>query len=126
MLEQPVCIHEDSGAIRLSYVLAYRRCVSPGILRWRSSSEAYNGSSPVIPVDKFLVSKEAFRHSRIWGNVVRLSVSAIYDEHQKEKIRKRRLFTPLRRDWRGPLHRLMVFLPPHQLVLELHLMMAHW
>ncbi|KAH0858874.1 hypothetical protein HID58_087135, partial [Brassica napus] len=38
----------------------------------------------------FLVSKEALRHSHIWGNVVRLSVSAIYDEHQKAKTQKRR------------------------------------
>ncbi|KAF3486187.1 hypothetical protein F2Q69_00053071 [Brassica cretica] len=37
----------------------------------------------------FLVSKEALRHSRIWGNMVRLSVSAIYDEHQKAKTWKR-------------------------------------
>ncbi|KAH0862673.1 hypothetical protein HID58_079884 [Brassica napus] len=40
----------------------------------------------------FLVSKEALRHSRIWGNMVRLSVSAIYDEHQKAKTWKRRPF----------------------------------
>ncbi|KAF3552603.1 hypothetical protein DY000_02006917 [Brassica cretica] len=46
----------------------------------------------------FLVSKEALHHSRIWGNVVRLSVSAIYDEHQKAKTRKMRPFyTPLPR-----------------------------
>ncbi|KAH0867573.1 hypothetical protein HID58_074595, partial [Brassica napus] len=43
----------------------------------------------------FLVSKEALRHSRVWGNVVRLPVSAIYDEHQEAKTRKRRpLYTP--------------------------------
>ncbi|KAF3592587.1 hypothetical protein DY000_02021853 [Brassica cretica] len=40
----------------------------------------------------FLVSKEALRHSPIWGNMVRLSVSAIYDEHQKAKTWKRRPF----------------------------------
>ncbi|KAH0883905.1 hypothetical protein HID58_060001 [Brassica napus] len=37
----------------------------------------------------FLVSKEALHHSRVWGNIVRLSLSAIYDEHQKAKTRKR-------------------------------------
>ncbi|KAH0898754.1 hypothetical protein HID58_048322, partial [Brassica napus] len=43
----------------------------------------------------FLVSKEALRHSRVWGNVVRLPVSAIYEEHQKVKTRKRSpLYTP--------------------------------
>ncbi|CDY08695.1 BnaC03g54870D [Brassica napus] len=30
------------------------------------------------------------RHSRVWGNMVKLPVSAIYDEHQKAKTRKRR------------------------------------
>ncbi|KAF3559203.1 hypothetical protein F2Q69_00012934 [Brassica cretica] len=46
----------------------------------------------------FLVSKEALRHSRVWGNIVRLSLSAIYDEHQKAKTRKRRPFySPLPR-----------------------------
>ncbi|KAL0749422.1 hypothetical protein Bca101_031425 [Brassica carinata] len=33
------------------------------------------------------------------GNVVRLSVSAIYGEYQKAKMRKMRPFIPLRRDW---------------------------
>ncbi|KAF3532094.1 hypothetical protein DY000_02039916 [Brassica cretica] len=55
-------------------------CVSSGFLCWRSSSEAYNGSSLVISMGDFP------------GNVVRLSVSAIYDEHQKAKTRKRRPF----------------------------------
>uniref|UniRef100_A0A0D3BUV3 Uncharacterized protein n=1 Tax=Brassica oleracea var. oleracea TaxID=109376 RepID=A0A0D3BUV3_BRAOL len=46
----------------------------------------------------FLVSKKALRHSRVWGNIVRLSLSAIYDEHQKAKTRKRRPFySPLPR-----------------------------
>ena len=64
----------------------------------------------------FLMSKEALRHSRVWGelpffgffllplflliflcclssgNVARLSVSIIYDEYQKAKTRKRRPF----------------------------------
>ncbi|KAF3550910.1 hypothetical protein DY000_02007494 [Brassica cretica] len=43
----------------------------------------------------FLVSKKALRQSRVWGNTVKLPVSAIYDEHQKAKTRKRRpLYTP--------------------------------
>ncbi|KAL0854258.1 hypothetical protein Bca101_059410 [Brassica carinata] len=40
----------------------------------------------------FLTSKEALCHSHVWGNVVRLSVSAVYDEYQKGKTRKRRPF----------------------------------
>ncbi|KAG5397452.1 hypothetical protein IGI04_019266 [Brassica rapa subsp. trilocularis] len=56
------------------------RCVSSGFLCWRSSSEASNGSSSMIPMGDFS------------GNMVRLSVSAIYDEHQKAKTRKRRPF----------------------------------
>ncbi|KAF3507806.1 hypothetical protein F2Q69_00007409 [Brassica cretica] len=63
----------------------------------------------------FLMSKEALRHSRVWGEIpffgffllpflllifravflqgtARLSVSIIYDEYQKAKIRKRRPF----------------------------------
>ncbi|KAF3557670.1 hypothetical protein F2Q69_00012703 [Brassica cretica] len=47
----------------------------------------------------FLVSREALRHSRVWGkpfrvwgNAVRYPVSVIYDEYQKVKTRKRRLF----------------------------------
>ncbi|KAF3603327.1 hypothetical protein F2Q69_00035032 [Brassica cretica] len=35
-----------------------------------------------------LVSREALRHSRVWGNVARLLVSVIYDEYQKAKARK--------------------------------------
>ncbi|KAF3561805.1 hypothetical protein DY000_02014990 [Brassica cretica] len=56
------------------------------------------------------------------GNVVRLSVSAIYDEYQKAKMRKMRPFIPLRRDWLGLLRRLLVFLPLRQLVRD---MVAH-
>uniref|UniRef100_A0A0D2ZQR4 Uncharacterized protein n=1 Tax=Brassica oleracea var. oleracea TaxID=109376 RepID=A0A0D2ZQR4_BRAOL len=43
----------------------------------------------------FLVSREALRHSRVWGNAVRSLVSVIYDEYLKVKARKRRLsYTP--------------------------------
>ncbi|KAF2616084.1 hypothetical protein F2Q70_00011314 [Brassica cretica] len=43
----------------------------------------------------FLMSREALRHSRVWGNVARLPVSLVYDEYQKVKARKRRLsYTP--------------------------------
>ncbi|KAL0749634.1 hypothetical protein Bca101_031637 [Brassica carinata] len=43
----------------------------------------------------FLVSREALRHSHVWGNTVRSSVSIIYDEYQKVKTRKRHLsYTP--------------------------------
>ncbi|KAL0742418.1 hypothetical protein Bca4012_083931 [Brassica carinata] len=40
----------------------------------------------------FPMSKEALCHSRIWGNVMRLSMSGAYDEYQKGKTRKRRPF----------------------------------
>ncbi|KAL0771845.1 hypothetical protein Bca101_036996 [Brassica carinata] len=39
----------------------------------------------------FLVSREAFRHTRIWGNVTRSPASVVFDEYQKVKARKRRL-----------------------------------
>nr|VDD54717.1 unnamed protein product [Brassica oleracea] len=47
----------------------------------------------------FLVSREALRHSRVWGFVsfilARLPVSVVYDEYQKAKVRKQRLsYTP--------------------------------
>ncbi|KAF3542571.1 hypothetical protein DY000_02006502 [Brassica cretica] len=43
----------------------------------------------------FLMSREALRHSRVWGNVARLPVSVVNDEYQKVKARKRRLsYTP--------------------------------
>uniref|UniRef100_A0A0D2ZSC6 Uncharacterized protein n=2 Tax=Brassica TaxID=3705 RepID=A0A0D2ZSC6_BRAOL len=51
-----------------------------GFLCWKSSSEAYNGTSPAISMGDFS------------GNMVRLSVSAIYDEHQKAKTWKRHPF----------------------------------
>ncbi|KAF3535072.1 hypothetical protein F2Q69_00022637 [Brassica cretica] len=31
----------------------------------------------------FLMSREALRHSRVWGNMARLLISVIYDEYQK-------------------------------------------
>ncbi|KAF3609661.1 hypothetical protein DY000_02048795 [Brassica cretica] len=74
----------DGGAVRcLSMRHIWKQasgvCVPPGFLCWRSSSKAYNGSSSTIPM----------------GNVVNLPVSAIYDEQQKAKTRKRRpLYTP--------------------------------
>ncbi|KAF2614979.1 hypothetical protein F2Q70_00011466 [Brassica cretica] len=59
------------------------RRVSSGFLCWRSGSEAYNGSSSAILMGNFP------------GNVVKLLISAIYDEHQKVKTQKRRpLYTP--------------------------------
>ncbi|KAF3593360.1 hypothetical protein DY000_02020580 [Brassica cretica] len=43
----------------------------------------------------FLVSREALRHSSVWGNVTRSPVSVVYDEYQKVKARKRCLsYTP--------------------------------
>ncbi|KAF3561675.1 hypothetical protein DY000_02014427 [Brassica cretica] len=39
----------------------------------------------------FLVSREALRHSCVWGNVARSLASVIFDEYQKVKARKRRL-----------------------------------
>ncbi|KAF3489925.1 hypothetical protein F2Q69_00053068 [Brassica cretica] len=82
----PLVEEPSRGAIQLSYILAYHRCISSGFLCWRSNSEAYNRSSPKIPMGDFS------------GSVVRLSVSAIYDEDQKAKTRTRRPFyTPLPR-----------------------------
>ncbi|KAH0903353.1 hypothetical protein HID58_042856 [Brassica napus] len=46
----------------------------------------------------FLVSNEALHHSRVWGNMVRLSVSAIYDEHIRLKLERGVLFIPHRED----------------------------
>ncbi|KAF2584774.1 hypothetical protein F2Q70_00035789 [Brassica cretica] len=66
--------------------LGTRRCVSSGFLCWRSISEAYNGSSSIIPMGDFSGEQGGL------ANMVRLSVSAIYDEHQKAKTRKRRPF----------------------------------
>ncbi|KAH0867138.1 LOW QUALITY PROTEIN: hypothetical protein HID58_074160 [Brassica napus] len=69
--------------------------VSPGFLCWRSSGDAYNGNSSAIRWVTFLVSREALRHSRVWGNVTRSPVSVVYDEYQKVKARKRCLsYTP--------------------------------
>ncbi|KAH0898490.1 hypothetical protein HID58_048058 [Brassica napus] len=73
-------------------------CVPPGFLCWRSSSEAYNGSSSTIPM------------GHLFGNLARLLVSVVYEEYQKAKARKRRpSYTPLPRLARL-LYRLMVFL----------------
>ncbi|KAL0771606.1 hypothetical protein Bca101_036757 [Brassica carinata] len=59
------------------------RCIPHGFLCWRSSREAYNGSSSTIPMGDFS------------GNVARLPVSVVYDEYQKAKARKwRPSYTP--------------------------------
>ncbi|KAF3522815.1 hypothetical protein F2Q69_00048817 [Brassica cretica] len=43
----------------------------------------------------FLVSREALRHSRVWGNMTRSLASVVFDEYQKVKARKRHLsYTP--------------------------------
>ncbi|KAL0759193.1 hypothetical protein Bca101_075343 [Brassica carinata] len=39
----------------------------------------------------FLVSREALRHSRVWGNVTRSPALVVFDEYQKVRARKRRL-----------------------------------
>ncbi|KAG2247511.1 hypothetical protein Bca52824_087139 [Brassica carinata] len=79
-LEQPVRVREGPRAAWLSYVLA---CIPPGFLRWKSRSEACNGSSSMIPMGD------------LPGNVARLPVSVVYDEYQKAKARKRRpSYTP--------------------------------
>ncbi|KAL0815803.1 hypothetical protein Bca101_072247 [Brassica carinata] len=76
-----VKIHEPAG-----YPTSWRivgKCVPSGFLCWRSSSEAYNGSSLTIPMRD------------LFGNVARLPVSVVYDEYQKAKAWKRRLsYTP--------------------------------
>uniref|UniRef100_A0A0D3BUN3 Uncharacterized protein n=1 Tax=Brassica oleracea var. oleracea TaxID=109376 RepID=A0A0D3BUN3_BRAOL len=42
-----------------------------------------------------LVSREALRHSRVWGNMTRSPASVVFDEYQKFRARKRRLsYTP--------------------------------
>ncbi|KAF3523523.1 hypothetical protein F2Q69_00047196 [Brassica cretica] len=83
ILQPPVRAREDSGASGLPYVLAYRGCVSPGFLRWRSSGKVYNGNSSAIPLGD------------LSGNVARSPASVVYDEYQKVKARKRRLsYTP--------------------------------
>ncbi|KAF2546184.1 hypothetical protein F2Q70_00022305 [Brassica cretica] len=82
-------VEEPSRGIRGNYPFGdgwNNRCISSDILCWRSSSEAYNGSSPAIPMGDFS------------GNVVRLSVSAVYDEHHKAKTRKMRPFYTPRQD----------------------------
>ncbi|KAF3568332.1 hypothetical protein DY000_02015609 [Brassica cretica] len=71
--------------VKIQEPVGYATCVSPGFLCWRSSGETYNGNSLAIPWVTFLVSREALRHSRIWGNMARSPVSVIYDEYQKTK-----------------------------------------
>ncbi|KAG5397487.1 hypothetical protein IGI04_019301 [Brassica rapa subsp. trilocularis] len=67
----------------LMFSFCFVRCVPPGFLCWRSSSEAYNRSSLTIPMGD------------LPGNVARLPVSVVYDEYQKAKARKRRpSYTP--------------------------------
>uniref|UniRef100_A0A0D2ZQE7 Uncharacterized protein n=1 Tax=Brassica oleracea var. oleracea TaxID=109376 RepID=A0A0D2ZQE7_BRAOL len=39
----------------------------------------------------FLVSREALRHSRVWGNVTRSPALVVFDEYQKVRARNRRL-----------------------------------
>uniref|UniRef100_A0A0D3BUR0 Uncharacterized protein n=1 Tax=Brassica oleracea var. oleracea TaxID=109376 RepID=A0A0D3BUR0_BRAOL len=77
---------EPSRGIRGNYPFGdgwNRRCVPPGFLCRRSSSEAYNGSSSTILMGD------------LSGNVARLPVSVVYDEYQKAKARKRSLsYTP--------------------------------
>ncbi|KAF3553800.1 hypothetical protein F2Q69_00012583 [Brassica cretica] len=76
-----VKIHEPVG-----YPTSWRtvgKFIPPGFLCWRSSKEAYNGISSMIPMGDFS------------GNVARLPVSIVYDEYQKAKGRKRRpSYTP--------------------------------
>ncbi|KAF3575976.1 hypothetical protein DY000_02030935 [Brassica cretica] len=77
---------ETSRGIRGNYPFGdgwNRRCVPPGFLCCRSSSEAYNGSSSTILMGD------------LSGNVARLPVSVVYNEYQKAKARKRSLsYTP--------------------------------
>ncbi|KAG5393360.1 hypothetical protein IGI04_023323 [Brassica rapa subsp. trilocularis] len=42
----------------------------------------------------FLVSREALRHTRVWGSILRLSISAVYDEYHKAKTWKRHPYSP--------------------------------
>ncbi|KAG2288252.1 hypothetical protein Bca52824_047856 [Brassica carinata] len=60
-----------------------------------TSWEAYNGNSSAIPLGD------------LSGNVARSPASVVYDEYQKVKARKRRLYTPPPR-LAGPLYRLGV------------------
>ncbi|KAF3504114.1 hypothetical protein F2Q69_00042161 [Brassica cretica] len=92
------------------------KCVPPGFLCWRSSSEAYNGSSSTIPMGELsdvsrpvsfageAVAKLIMGVPRRFRwvnfllfprNVARLPVSVVYDEYQKAKARKQRpSYTP--------------------------------
>ncbi|KAF2620781.1 hypothetical protein F2Q68_00039762 [Brassica cretica] len=40
----------------------------------------------------FLVSKEVLRHSRLWGNIARLTALVLYEEYQQAGTRRRRSF----------------------------------
>ncbi|KAF2596264.1 hypothetical protein F2Q68_00009768 [Brassica cretica] len=83
---------EDLGVGWLSYVVA---CVPPGFLCWRSSSEAYNGSSSAIPMGHLFGEQGSLSSQSCLGNVARLLVSVVYEEYQKAKARKRRpSYTP--------------------------------
>uniref|UniRef100_A0A0D3A8K9 Uncharacterized protein n=1 Tax=Brassica oleracea var. oleracea TaxID=109376 RepID=A0A0D3A8K9_BRAOL len=69
--------------VKVQEPLGYLTCIPPGFLRWKSRSEACNGSSSMIPMGD------------LPGNVARLPVSVVYDEYQKAKARKRRpSYTP--------------------------------
>ncbi|KAG2266219.1 hypothetical protein Bca52824_073298 [Brassica carinata] len=84
-------VEEPSRGVRGNYPYGdgwnsryvFLKCVPPGFLCWRGTSEAFNGSSSKIPIGD------------LSGNVSRSPVSVVYDEYQKTKTRKRRpSYTP--------------------------------
>ncbi|KAL0759083.1 hypothetical protein Bca101_075233 [Brassica carinata] len=93
-LEQPIRVCEDLGAGGLSYVLAYH-VSRPVSFAGEAVAKLIMGIPRRFRWVTFLVSREALRHSRVWGNTARLPVSVVYDEHQKVKAQKQRFsYTP--------------------------------
>ncbi|KAG2275771.1 hypothetical protein Bca52824_058326 [Brassica carinata] len=92
-------VEEPSRGVRGNHPFGYALALSDVFRPVSFAGEAVAKLIMVIPRRfrwvTFLVSREALRHSRVWGNVARSPVSFIYDEYQKVKARKRRLsYTP--------------------------------
>ncbi|KAF2593615.1 hypothetical protein F2Q70_00043223 [Brassica cretica] len=69
-----------------------RRSVSPGILRWRSNSEAYTGGSPAISMGEF-----SDTHRRLIGEVFFLR-SQVQDMMARQDLLVQQTSIPVRRD----------------------------
>ncbi|KAL0885864.1 hypothetical protein Bca101_009847 [Brassica carinata] len=83
-------------------------CIPPRVLCW----EAVVKLVMEIPLQfrwvSFLVSKEALRHSRIWGSVAGLPLSAVFQNYQGVKVKRRRSSFNLTPSWIGLLLRCLV------------------